>query len=167
MLELVGTGVLAPTAQQVADRAGVGIRTVFRHFSEMDALYQSMDAWLEGEARPLLAVTPPKGGLEERARALVRQRALFFERIAPYKRAGNLLRWRSRFLQERHAHLQSVLRTELLRWLPELSEAPAELLAALELATSFEAWDRLRGDQQLTPKSAAAVVERTVLALLS
>lgn len=166
LLELIGTGVLAPTAQQVADRAGVGIRTVFRHFSEMDALYQSMDAWVEGEVRPLLAVAPRAGSVEARATGLVRQRALFFERIAPYKRSGNLLRWRSRFLQDRHARLQRVLRAELVRWLPELSEAPAELVSALELATSFEAWDRLRTDQQLSPKHASAVLERTVLALL-
>ena len=29
LLDLVGSGILRPTAQQVADRAGVGIRTVF------------------------------------------------------------------------------------------------------------------------------------------
>ena len=38
LFALVGEGVLQPTAQQVADRAGVGIRTVFRHFEDMDAL---------------------------------------------------------------------------------------------------------------------------------
>lgn len=166
LLELIGGGVPAPTAQQVADRAGVGIRTVFRHFSEMEGLYRSMDAWVEAEARPLLNVEPAKGGVEERARGLVRQRALFFERIAPYKRSGDVLRVRSPFLQERHANLQRVLRTDLLRWLPELSRSAADVAQAIELATSFEAWDRLRTDQKLGPKQAIAVVERTLLALL-
>ena len=32
--ELVNEGVLVPTAQIVADRAEVGIRTVFRHFAD-------------------------------------------------------------------------------------------------------------------------------------
>ena len=43
MLELVGEGNLVPTAQQVAERAEVGIRTVFRHFSEMESLYSTAD----------------------------------------------------------------------------------------------------------------------------
>ena len=38
LFDLVGSGVLQPTAQQVARRAKVGIRTVFRHFSDMDSL---------------------------------------------------------------------------------------------------------------------------------
>ena len=38
MLKLVEEGVLVPTAQQVSERAGVGIRSVFRHFSDMESL---------------------------------------------------------------------------------------------------------------------------------
>lgn len=166
LLELVGGGSLQPTAQQVADRAGVGIRTVFRHFSEMESLHQSMAVRLEGEVRPLLAAAPPDGSLEERTRGLVRQRATFFERIAPYKRSANLLRWRSRFLQERHLYLLRGLRADLLQWLPELEGAPEDLVEAVDLATSFEAWDRLRGDRHLSVKVAIAAMERTVRALL-
>ena len=33
-------GVLSPTAEQVAMRADVGLRTVFRHFDDMDSLYR-------------------------------------------------------------------------------------------------------------------------------
>ena len=43
LFDLVGAGVLQPTAQQVAARAGVGMRTVFRHFSEMETLYAAMN----------------------------------------------------------------------------------------------------------------------------
>jgi hypothetical protein len=92
----------------------------------------------------------------------VRQRALLFERIAPYKRSANLQRWRSRFLQGRHHALQTELRADLLRWLPELKDAPEAVVEAIDLMTSFEAWDRLRVDRRLGPKTAAAVVERTV-----
>lgn len=166
LLDLVGGGVLQPTVQQVADRAGVGIRSVFRHFSEMESLYRAMDARLEVEAAPLLAGARRGGSLEERVAGLVRARTTFFERITPYKRSANLIRWRSRFLQDRHLHLLKVLRDDLLRWLPEAEGAPADLVDALDLATSFEAWDRLRGDRQLGPKAASAVIERSVLALL-
>lgn len=166
LMELVGGGVLQPTVQQVAERAGVGVRSVFRHFSEMETLHRAMDARLEAEVRPLLTAGERGGTLAERVAALVRQRATFFERIAPYKRSGNLVRWRSTFLQERHLYIQRLMRADLLRWFPELGEAPSATIEALDLVTSFESWERLRFDRQLGAKAAMAVVEAAVLALL-
>jgi AcrR family transcriptional regulator len=166
LMELVGDGVIEPTAQQVAARANVGIRTVFRRFSAMESLFAEMDARLQAEAVPLLLGGRPNGTLAERARGLVQQRVALFDRIAPYKRSGNLKRWRSPFLRDRHALLVRGLRADLLRWLPELRRVPAAIVDALDLATSFEAWDRLRSEQGLSSARAQAAVERTVLALV-
>jgi AcrR family transcriptional regulator len=166
MFELIGAGVLRPTAQQVASRAGVNIRTVFRHFSEMESLFAAMDARLRSEAEPLFRTGQPKGSIKDRARDLVRRRVTLFERVANYKRSANLQRWRSPFLKQEHGALVRELRADLLRWLPELEEAPAALVEALDLATSFEAWDRLRSDQRLKREAARATVQRMVLALL-
>jgi AcrR family transcriptional regulator len=166
LMALVGEGVIEPTAQQVAARAKVGIRTVFRRFSDMESLFAEMDARLQAEAVPLLFGGRPGGTLAARACALVRQRVAFFERIAPYKRSGNLKRWRSPFLRDRHALLVRGLRADLLRWLPELRRAPAVIADALDLATSFEAWDRLRSEQSLSSARAQAAVEQTVHALV-
>ncbi len=165
LYELVGEGNPTPTAQQVAERADVGIRSVFRHFSDMEALYATLDARLLAEMRPLVRPLPPEGGLRERGADLVRERDALFERIAPYKRASNLNRWRSPFLTAQHRKLVAALRTGLLRWLPELASAPPDTLEALDQATSFEAWDRLRSEQRLSRARARAAMECTVLAL--
>ncbi len=166
LLDLIGGGDVDPTAQQVAARARVGIRTVFRRFSDMESLFTEMDARLTANALPLLLGGRPSGTVRQRALALVRRRIAFFERIAPYKRAGNVKRRRSPFLRQRHAELVRVLRSELFRWLPELEPGVPALADALELSTSFEAWDRLRTDQRLSRLRAQAVVERIVIALL-
>ena len=166
MIELVGEGLLEPTAEQVAERAEVGLRSVFRHFRDMEGLYAAMDARLQARVAPLLDTEPPQGALAERAGGLVAQRVEVFEAIAPYKRAEVLKRWRSEFLRSQHAGMVRRLRADLRRWLPEVAEAPAELADALELATSFEAWDRLRSEQRLGRSRAAAAVEQSVLALL-
>lgn len=166
LMDLVGSGVLQPTVQQVAERAGVGVRSVFRHFSEMETLHRAMDARLESEARPLLASPDRSGPLAQRVANLARARAIFFERIAPYKRSGNTVRWRSGFLQSRHLNLQRELRADLLRWLPEFAGAPPAVAEAADLASSFEAWERLRFDRQLSVRAATAVVETTISALL-
>lgn len=166
MVDLVGEGILLPTAEQVAARADVGLRSVFRHFRDMESLFAAIHARLQARLMPLLVEEPPPGGLETRARALVRQRATIFELLAPYKRAEVLKRWRSEFLASQHGALVRRLRADLKRWLPELEGAPSDLLDALELATCFEAWDRLRSEQRLGRGRAVAAVERGVLALL-
>jgi len=167
LLELVGEHVLEPTAQQVAERAGVGLRTVFRRFADMESLFAEMDARLQAKALPLLLGGSPTGSLQDRARELVARRTTFFERIAPYKRSGNLKRGRSRFLRDRHARLVRALRADLERWLPEIARAPAAVADGIDVMTSFEAWDRLRSEQHLGRERAQAAVERAVLALLN
>lgn len=166
MFALIGEGVLEPTADRVAMRAGVGLRSVFRHFTDMESLYAALAARLRREVEPIAGEVEPIGSLATRARRMVERRARLFERIAPYKRAANLHRQRSPFLDAEHEALVLALRTHLLRGLPELRRAPRAVLDALELAISFEAWDRLRRDQGLSPARARAAQEAAVLALL-
>ena len=165
LLDLIGSGVAAPTARQVAERGGVGIRSVFRHFSEMESLYAAMDARLEREARRMFLGGERSGSLVERTRGFVRQRAAVFERIAPFKRAANLQRPRSSFLEQRHRLLQRELRADLLSWLPELRSADAALVESFDALGSFEAWDRLRTEQALGAKAVVAALERLAIAL--
>ena len=40
--DLIRGGIVAPTAEQVAARAGVGLRSVFRHFADMETLYREI-----------------------------------------------------------------------------------------------------------------------------
>ena len=47
-----------PPAELVADRAGVGLRTVFRLFEDMDGVYRAMQAMIIAEAEPLMAGRP-------------------------------------------------------------------------------------------------------------
>ena len=54
-----------------------------------------------------------------------------------------------------------------MRWLPELRRAADEVVDAIDLATSFEAWDRLRTEQHLGRARAQAAMERLALALVN
>ncbi len=167
LLELVGEGVPEPTAEQVADRASVGIRSVFRHFSDMEGLYGAMEARLEAVFAPAVLAPVPTGQLATRIPAFVSRRAAFYESLAPYKRAANIKRAHSAFLQERHTALVRRLAKDIRRWFPELKDASAELTQVLELVTSFEAWVRLRVEQRLSRKRASAAVECSVATLLA
>ena len=166
MLDLIGEGVLAPTAQQVAVRADVGVRTVFRHFSDMETLFATMNEQLTEELNPLFVDEPQSGPLAERAETLVARRFEIFERLTPYYRASALARARSAFLREQHDRDVRVLRRDLRRWLPELQDAAPAIGDALEVALSFEAFERLRIDQRLGIKRARAALDEIVAGLL-
>jgi AcrR family transcriptional regulator len=167
LFELIGEGDVQPTAQKVAARAEVGLRSVFRHFADMDTLYAELDARVQAEALPLLRDPPTTGSATERALVIVAQRSAFYEAIAHYKRAGDLARRRSPFLQRQHGRLVRELRARLLRALPELTRAPENVVEALDVVLSFDAWDRLRLDQRLSRERAAAAIETAVLALVA
>lgn len=165
--ELVREGHLLPTAEQVAQRAGVGERTVFRHFEDMETLHAELNARLRREVQPILDEPPIAGARGERVRALVSRRARLFETIAPFHRSAALQRHRSAFLRRAHAETCRVLREDLARaFAPELAGDDAWLLEALDQAASLEAWDRLRSEQKLSRDRAARVLEGALAALL-
>ena len=166
LFELVGEGVPEPTADQVAERAGIGSRTVFRHFKDMETLYAELDSILEERYGPMMAAPVPECSIKERINEFVAQRARLYEGIAPYKRAGNIKRPHSEFLQARHAVLVRRLRKDLHHWFPEFKRKKPSVVSGAELLTSLEAWDRLRIDQRLGKKRAAEAMENALLALL-
>lgn len=166
LFALVGEGIVQPTVQEVATRAGVAMRSVFRHFSDMESLFASVDVRLRQEALALLHEPNLRASLSDRISALARQRARIFEHIAPYKRAGDVQRWRSPYVQSQQAQLVDELRARLHAWLPELDGAPAEVQEAVELTLSFESWDRLRRLQALGTTRATAVLDHMVRTLL-
>jgi len=166
MLALVHAGDPSPAAEQVAARAGVGLRTVFRHFNDMDSLYREISGVIEAELRtmvlaPFKATTP-----RERTLELARRRAAVYEKIGPFRRASAVNRHRSRFLEADQARFVHIAREILKR------EAPPEVVRdklkfeALDVLLSYEAWERLRRDQELTPRRATEVLEYAVARLL-
>ncbi len=155
-----------PTAREVAERAGVQPRTVFRHFQDMETLNSEVAARVAREVLPILREVESEGPVDVRLRSLVRTRAEVYERIAPFRRVSRGLRPRSAYVEEDHATLVRQLKENLAAVLPEVRSLPAPLAESLELLVSFEAWDRLRADQKLSPNQARRAVEHAALALL-
>jgi len=165
LVDLVGEGTPVPTAQQVADRAGVGIRTVFRHFSDMERLFVEVSQRVRAEIQPLLRGRPPEGPVEARLRELAARRARLYERILPYRRSTQLQRAGSPYLEAQLRSDQRALRAELRHWLPEVGRAGDDALEAFDAALSPELWMRLRLEQRLGVKRAEAAFLRVALAL--
>jgi AcrR family transcriptional regulator len=165
--ELVGEGVLQPTANQVAERSGLGIRSVFRHFSEMDSLFAELSARLHDDFREFIEVEKPDGNVDQRAKALVVARCEMFERIAPYLRAVSLNRLRSDWLMQEHEAADGRLTGMVYFWLPEIERAPQSLRDAIKATLSFDYWERLRREQNLGALRTAAATELATMSLVA
>jgi len=165
--DLVGEGQLRPSARQVADRAGVGLRTVFRQFSDMETLFAEMDRMFVAEAMPHFTRPPVEGALQGRALALVATRCDGFERFEPYLRSTRLQRPRSAFLQDRYATFMAQQRAQLREWLPEIESAPRDWADAVEAVTSYESWDELRTTRGLGKARTRAAMKRMVNGLVA
>ncbi len=161
-LELVRAGDFEPSAEAVAELAGVGLRSVFRHFTDMESLRSEITNLVEGQFNALANRPIPGVDLRERLDNLIARRADVFERIMPYRRAGLAHRHRSAVLMNNSAHLNRILRVNLIKILPEEIALNAPLVEALDLALCCETWIRLRMDQGLSPAEA-----RNVMVLLA
>jgi AcrR family transcriptional regulator len=160
LLDLVREGDVAPSAERVAARASVGLRTVFRHFNDMDSLYREMSATIESELATALAA--PLKGQDWGARLidLIHKRATVYERIAPFRRASDVHRHKSQFLAARHAQIVASARGTLNGVLPSERREDFKAFETLDLLLSFEAWSRLRLEQGLNVQQARDVLER-------
>jgi AcrR family transcriptional regulator len=166
MLDLVREGEVTPSAETVAERAGVGRRTVFRLFNDMEGVYREMHAIMVAKLAPMFAAPFDGATWRERLDEVVERRAYMFEEMLPIKSAADAHRYRSAFLQNEHKKLTRLQRQTMLAVLPEALAAQTERVEALDLALSFEAWRRLRQEQRLPPRQAAAVLRRIVRALM-
>jgi len=149
------------TAETIAERAEVSVRSVYNHFATARDIVAGMYERGTERIRPLLAQAPkPTDPFDERVRTFVRLWARVQEEIAP-------IRWRALVAEEAHpvmqpeeAELRRAHRAEIRRMFPEIRGREAE--AAAVAITDSLAWRSLRRHQGLSFDAACDVVEETL-----
>ena len=170
LLALQEEGDLTPTAQRVAERAGVALRTVFGHFSDMETL------WAEAGTRELdklaaLAVPIPAGlSLGERISLFCDSRARTLEALLPVMRAARLREHTSaQLMANRRLFIDAGDEQVWEAFGPELDGLGADAATtvdALYLVVGAAGWESLRYDRDLDVEQATAVLRRTVTRLV-
>ena len=171
MLDCFEDGMLRPSAKQVARRAGVSPRAVFRHFENMEALIGVAAGIQMDRIFAALPRMPDGGPLERRVAALAARATRGFEMVTPVRRAALLSEPFSPLIRERHAWMRAEMRKELRRVLaPELGLLAdgdrRQRVAALRALLSFSYWDELRRHERLSESAARRTVEQSILRLL-
>lgn len=166
MLELVREGRIAPTADEVAQRANVGLRTVFRRFKDMESLYAEMSVAISEKVAPIIDEQLAHTIWWKNFTQLLDRRLRVYEIIMPYRIAADALRFQSNVLHSRHREIVRDERERLLAALPAFILEDRVKIEALEAVLSFDMWNQLRNDQKLSVNQASEVVNRLVSQLL-
>jgi len=166
MLELVREGRIAPTAEEVAQRANVGLRTVFRRFKDMESLYAEMSIAISEQVAPIIDEALANDDWIGNLQQLVARRARVYEIVMPYRVAADVLKFQSTALLTHHRQIVSDERKRLLSVLPQTVMDDQALIEALEAILSFDMWNQLRNDQRLSASEASGVVKRIMTSLL-
>ena len=123
-LSLMYEGNLIPTAQAIAERAGVGIRSFFRHFADMDTLFAAVDERDRDKYEALFRGGDRDGTLEDRILHAIERHAEGYEVEKNTILSTAAMLWRSEVLRTNYARYQRGLRKDLDDWLPELKSYP-------------------------------------------
>ena len=160
LVELFEEGLYQPSTAEIAERAGISPRSLFRYFDDVEDLHRAaIDSQLE-RAEPLLELdVSPDAATRTKIDALVEARVHLFETIEPAARAGRVAAHRRPVVAATLDNSRSFLRSQLRRlFATELDGPRAALLPAIDALCSFESYELLRVHQGLSrPKTVAAL----------
>ena|SRR5438034_4991693 len=152
-------GLLQPSVQEVADRAGVSARSVHNHFVDVEALRIEVADRQWQRVTPLASLLDVDESISARVEKLVEQRCAIFEAVTPVRRAALLMLPESPAIAAKLAQADRALRRQIDRGFPGL--AP-DVLDAVDALTSWDTWNRLRAAQGLSVARAKRVLVRTI-----
>ena len=151
MMTLIQRGILEPTAQQVADEAGIGIRTVFRQVQDKENLFLKMDEKVRARLQETLKrAANPRGNLEERIEGLIELEAELFENNLQFLRATLANKWKYNTLQKNYERNQRNIKSLLYAWIPELKDLSESKQILLTSINSAGYWIELRENLALS-----------------
>ena len=171
VLELYGDGVLVPSADDIAARSGISARSIFRYFDDVDDLVRASIARQQERLEPRWALDVTcEEPLDERIDRFVASRIGLLEAMGNVGRVARMRAPVEPVLAEELARIRTRLRRQVaVVFAPELDTlgpAGADVLAACDIMTSWEAHDLLRNDQGLGRRATADAMTGAVRRLL-
>jgi AcrR family transcriptional regulator len=155
--ELFVEGNYTPTAEAVAARSGVSLRSVYRYFEDTEALFRAAIARRVAQAEPLFVLPDlGEGALDDRIARLVDHRLALYAALGPEARAAVLRGPSAPLVNEALDARRRLLFTQLeAHFAPELRSIGGvrakALLRCMDLLLQFESLEHLSRRSGLTP----------------
>ncbi len=165
---LLDEGRIEPTAAEIAERAGVAVRSIAQHFASREELLLAVAE--HHAARMSHEPLEVQGDFEQRLAALVAARARALEASAAMRRAAAVVLGRSPAVARALERVARERREETARVFAREIAASADAAAverAVALVTSGRAWDALRGEMGMGTKAAREQMSYVLRRLLA
>lgn len=172
VLGLYREGHLTPSVTEIAERAELSPRSLFRYFDDVEDLTRAAIARQNEQVWPLAALeVSPDEALDVRLDAFVDRRVELFEAIGSVGRVARLREPFHEVVARQLADGRALLRDQIARLfaaeLEAIGAARSETLAALDVLASYESYRLLRDDQRLSQRRASGVIRSAFAALLA
>jgi AcrR family transcriptional regulator len=158
LFKIVRSGEVNPSAARVAEKANVSLRTVFRHFEEIDSLYREMVNQCEARFLPTFMTPFESANWKERLLELRDRRMQFFEDVLYLRICTEARRYQSDVIMADYKRFFRIERARLVSLLPEDIQQDINLLSALDIAMCFDTYRRLRQESAMSPEETRAAV---------
>jgi AcrR family transcriptional regulator len=171
--ELILEGKGPPSAEDVAERAGVSVSSIFRNFDGLaDIQQQAHQLFAERYSHLLLATPPPSSDLDARIAFFVNTRLELYEQAGPLMALARMRALEDDTWREHIASSRSALTHQLRACFdPEITElAPsdsADLVAVMDSITSPEAFELMTRAHARTRKQINRAWTTTLHALIT
>lgn len=166
MMDLISEGDINPSAARVAEKAGVGLRSVFRHFDDKESIYREMNAMLWDAYFPRLAAPFESDDWREQLFELIERRSQIYEFTYPFRTATTVQRFSSPALMEHYQRLLRAERKARDRILPDHIKRDSHRARAILLVTSFDTWRLFRHDEDLSREDTIEVIRQLLREVL-
>lgn len=166
MVDLVDEGFLVPTAQQVAQRADVGIRSVFRHFDDMDDIFETANEMIFENVKSLFTGGDRTGVLEKRILHATEQLASGYAVTKNFILSGKIRMWNTPVVRKNYLLNQKRLQKELENWIPEILQLDPLAQQNAYAVGSFDYWHRLQEIQELQDRDCVLAISQQLKKIL-
>ncbi|MDZ4828274.1 MAG: TetR/AcrR family transcriptional regulator [Actinomycetota bacterium] len=170
LLALLGDGNPRPTAREIAEKAGVSLRSVYVHFDDLDDLFVAAAERQLHVVLGMVVEVPSTGPLADRVSTLMRVRGRIYEKVGPVRRAAERQEPFSPTLARTMRAVRRATRDELARvFATELGPADTtsyeHRLTMLDAMTAGSTWDHLRASGMDVAQARRATTDVVVVFL--
>ncbi len=158
-LQLISEGKITPSAEEVAKISGVGLRTVFRRFNEMELLYRELIPEIERMFEEIILKPLKANAWQEQLNESLIKKCYIYEETMRYRIAIVYHSHHSPFLKERLEKWLHVEENTHKNIIPFDYVANKPLFEGLQAATSSDTWTLLRNFQNLSKEQAFEVMK--------
>jgi len=164
--ELMLGGDMEPSAAAIAEHAGVGLRSVFRHFDDLDTLLLELMSLCYDEVTPQFLKPLKSINWKDQILELVERNVEIWERIKVPHIAGELGRFKSQILMDDYKRSRNLEISGIRAILPKDINNYDNVLFALDSTLSFSTMRRLREDRKLSIPKVKNIMSLLVKSIL-